>query len=129
MIGLAEASRRALDRGHLAIAGYSLVAGWFEPLTLPAAVAVLLAGVPLVVMRLRRAVRPLPAGARPRPAVGLWLGLLAVFGLWELTAALWGNDAAHPTLSLLCDPALEHYPVRVLGYALWLLAGRWLVTR
>jgi hypothetical protein len=32
-------------------------------------------------------------------------------------------------LSLLLDPVLETYPARVLGYALWLAAGRWLVTR
>lgn len=129
MIGLTEARPRALDRGHLVIAGYSLAAGWFQPLTLPAAAAVLLAGVPLLLVRVRRPVRPLPAGARPGPAAALWLGLLAAFGVWELAAGLWGNDAEHPTLSLLCDPALEHYPVRVLGYVLWLLAGRWLVTR
>jgi hypothetical protein len=46
-----------------------------------------------------------------------------------VTAALWGNDLSHPTLSLLLDPVLETYPGRVAGWIAWLGVGRWLVTR
>jgi hypothetical protein len=45
------------------------------------------------------------------------------------TAALWGNDSAHPTFSLLVDPILDTYPGRLLGWFGWLATGRWLVTR
>jgi hypothetical protein len=55
--------------------------------------------------------------------------LAAAGAAWWLVAFRWGNDPAHPTLSLLLDPMLENYPARVLGYTLWLAAGRWLVTR
>jgi hypothetical protein len=57
------------------------------------------------------------------------VGYAMVFAAWEATAALWGNDAAHPTLSLLVDPVLATYPGRVAGWIAWLGVGRWLVTR
>ncbi|MDQ3765344.1 MAG: hypothetical protein M3460_28915, partial [Actinomycetota bacterium] len=65
----------------------------------------------------------------PRRAAALWLAPAIVGGFWWLVAFLWGNDAAHPTLSLLLDPVLDTYPARVLGYVGWLAAGWWLVTR
>ena len=52
-----------------------------------------------------------------------------LFAAWEATAALWGNDAAHPTLSLQLDPVLATYPGRIVGWIAWLGLGRWLVTR
>ncbi|MHA6792626.1 hypothetical protein ACVGVM_03760 [Pseudonocardia bannensis] len=118
-----------LDRWDAVITGYALLAALARPLTAPAAVAVLVPGVLLLALRARRPVAPLPSTARPRPGVALWLGLGAVLGLWEIVAIAWGNDADHPTLSLLADPLLDTYPGRVLGYLAWLVAGRWLVTR
>ncbi|NMI02152.1 hypothetical protein [Pseudonocardia acidicola] len=118
-----------LDRWDAAIAGYALLAAPARPLTAPAAVAVLAPGVLLLVLRARHPVAPLPSTARPVAAAVLWLGLGVLFGLWELAAALWGDDAAHPTFSLMLDPVLATYPGRVLGYLGWLALGRWLVTR
>lgn len=118
-----------LDWSIPAIVAYALVAALFEPLTWPAAVALLVPGLVLLAARLRRRAAPLPAAARPERAGLQWGGLLIAFSAWEVVAWFWGNDAEHPTLSLLLDPALEHYPVRVLGYLGWLAAGRWLVTR
>lgn len=112
-----------------AIVAYALIAALFQPLTWPAAVALVVPGLVLLVLRLRRGVAPLPVSARPGSAGLQWGGLLIAFSAWELVAWFWGNDAEHPTLSLLLDPTLEHYPVRVLGYLGWLAAGRWLVTR
>ena len=63
------------------------------------------------------------------PNARVWVVLAVLGAAWWLVALLWGNDPAHPTLSLLLDPALETYPGRVLGYAVWLAAGRWLATR
>jgi hypothetical protein len=121
--------RMRIDRWDAAAAGYALVAAVCAPLTAPAAVAVLVPGVLLVVLRATRPVRALPAGGVPAGAAALWLGLIAVGGVWWLLAFLWGNDPEHPTLSLLLDPMFETYPGRVLGYAIWLAAGRWLVSR
>jgi hypothetical protein len=118
-----------VDRWDAAIVGYALIAAVFEPLTVPAAVAVLMPGVLLLALRATRPVRPLPSGAVSPEAVALWLALVAAGAAWWLVAFLWGNDPQHPTLSLLLDPVLQTYPARVLGYAVWLAAGRWLVTR
>jgi hypothetical protein len=117
------------DRWDAVIVGYALIAAVFEPLTVRAAVAVLIPGVLVLARRATRPVRPLPSGAVSPGAAALWLALAAAGAAWWLVAFLWGNDPQHPTLSLLLDPVLETYPARVLGYALWLAAGRWLVTR
>lgn len=110
--------------------GYALVAALFPPLTPAAAVAVLVPGaVVLGLWATRRAPARSPAAAAPRAATLVWLVLAGLGTVWWVLAFAWGNDADHPTLSLLLDPVLETYPARVLGYALWLAAGRWLVTR
>ena len=108
---------------------YALIAALCRPLTSEAAVAVLVPGLVLLAIRVRRPVRPLPPRAHPRAAVRQWTGVLLAFAVWEAVAWRWGNDADHPTLSLLFDPALEHYPVRVVAFLGWLTLGHWLVTR
>jgi len=110
-----------------AILGYALVAASCRPLTLPAAAAVLAPGVALLVIGVLRRPRSVELvgwrGAAP------WIALAAVCGLAELALFVWGNDAAHPTISMLADPALATYPGRLLGYGLWLGIGAWLVSR
>lgn len=107
---------------------YAVPAALCRPLTAPAAVAVLLPGFALLAWAAWRPGRPTRA-ACPWPSVLPWVLLALLFGGWELTAALWGNDSAHPTFSLLVDPILDTYPGRLLGWFAWLAAGRWLVTR
>jgi hypothetical protein len=128
MVATGFAPLRRLDRWDALIVGYALVAALFPPLTPAAAVAVLVPG--LVVLALR-ATGPLPTRERAasRPATAIWLALAALGTGWWLVAFAWGNDADHPTLSLLLDPLLESYPARALGYTLWLAAGRRLVAR
>ena len=109
---------------------YALVAALCPPLTWPAAIATLAPGAMLVAARMARPVSPLPGSAEPARAGMQWLGLLGVGALWELVAALWGNNSTHPTFSLLVSPLFEqHYGVRVAGYLCWLALGRWLVSR
>jgi hypothetical protein len=119
--------RVRLDRWDGALVGYAALAALCPPLTAGAAAAVALPAVALVVLAARRG-PPRRVVLAPRHAAP-WVGVLVLFGAWELTAALWGNDAAHPTLSLLLDPVLATYPGRVVGWVVWLGAGRWLVTR
>jgi hypothetical protein len=112
---------------YVAIAGYALLAALARPLTLPAVFTVLAPGLALLWWGARRAPnRFVLAG---RATTGTWIGLGAVFCIWELVALFTGNDPAHPTFSILTDPLLDTYPGRVAGYALWLCTGAWLVSR
>jgi len=123
--------RPPVGRRHAAVVAvvvaYALVAALTRPLTGAALVAVLVAGAPLCWAGVRR--RPLraePVGAR---SAAVWLGVGGLAGAFELGVLLGPDDAAHPTLSTLADPALSTYPGRVIGYLLWVGAGLWLVSR
>ena len=116
------------DRWDALIVGYALLAALARPLTAPAVLAVAWPGVLLLMVRARRPVarpsEPLPGGA-----VATWATLAAAVAGWWLVAFTWGNDAEHPTLSLLLDPLFDTYPGRLAGWLAWLGTGRWLVTR
>jgi hypothetical protein len=119
----------ALDRWHVATVGYAALAALCRPHTMPAAVAVVVAGLGLFVLGARRRATGVPPLRPPRPALVQWAAVVLLIAAWELVAFVWGNDADRPTLSLLLDPVLDTYPARFLGWVAWLLAGRWLVTR
>jgi hypothetical protein len=68
--------------------------------------------------------RPAARGGRLDRTHLPWLLWLLAFGVWELVALLRGDL----TISLLMDPVLVVYPLRVAGWALWLWAG-WLLVR
>lgn len=110
-----------------AIGLYALAAALARPLTDPATWTVLLPGFALAVHGFRRPPRRVVRTDRRTAAT--WIGLGLVFCAWEVVAFYWGNDQAHPTLSLLADPALETYPARFAGYVIWLGTGAWLVSR
>ena len=124
---MAAASRRP-DRWDALIVGYALLAALARPLTAPAALAVVGPGVLLLAVRARQPVAR-PGGPLPGAAVAVWATLAVGVAGWWLVAFTWGNDADHPTLSLLLDPVLDTYPGRLAGWLAWLGAGRWLVTR
>jgi hypothetical protein len=109
------------------IVGYALAAAIARPLTLPASFTVLVPGLALVVWGTRRV--PNRTAKTTRSTVATWFTLLGLFCVWELVAFGWGNDQAHPTLSLAFDPVLENYPARALGYVIWLSTGAWVATR
>jgi hypothetical protein len=110
------------------IIGYALLAALARPLTAPAVLAVAAPGVLLLVVRARRPVAG-PAAPLARGATVAWSAVAAGVAAWWLVAFTWGNDVDHPTLSLLLDPVFDTYPGRLLGWLVWLGAGRWLVTR
>ncbi len=110
-----------------AVVVYALVAAACRPLTWPALVAVLVAGVPLCWIGVRRRPRRAePVGGR---SATVWLGVGGLAAAFEAGVWLGPDDSAHPTLSTLADPLLSTYPGRVLGYLLWVGAGLWLVSR
>jgi hypothetical protein len=110
-----------------AVVTYALVAALCRPLTTPALVAVLAAGIPLCWLGVRRP----PRRAQPvgRRSAVVWWGVGGLAAAVELGIWLGPDDAAHPTLSTLADPVLSTYPGRVLGYLLWIGLGVWLVRR
>jgi len=101
---------------------YAALAALCRPLTVPAVVAVLLAGAVLVAVAVRPRVRPRRPTC-PRRSVLPWVVLALLLVGWELIAVFWGNDSAHPTLSLLLDPVLDTYRGRLVGYLGWLFIG------
>ncbi len=124
---IADGGRRRRAAVVGATVAYALLAALCRPLTGPALVAVLVAGLPLCWIGVRR--RPRRAGPVGRRSAAVWLGLAASAVAFELALWLGPDDEAHPTLSTLADPVLSTYPGRVLGYLLWLGSGLWLASR
>lgn len=102
-------------------------AGWvistWQPGTAPVAVAVAVAGPPMLLLALT-------AGAE-RSDVGTWWPWAAVgvaICLWELASFLQQSDPAtpnpdHPTLSAILEPLFDHNPGRAAITITWLAAG------
>jgi hypothetical protein len=119
--------RVRLDPWDAVLVGYATLAALCRPLTIAAAVAVALPGIALVAVAARR--QSPPRAVLPLRQVAPWVGLVVAVAAWEAAATLWGNDAAHPTLSLLLDPVLATYLGQLVGWIAWLGVGRWLVAR
>ena len=102
---------------------YAAIGATFASHSVSALVAVLVPAVAVLVavlVRGRPRTRPKKLDRTHLP----WLFWLVAFGVWELVA-LFRNDL---TISLLMDPVLVIYPLRVAGWVLWLWAG-WLLVR
>lgn len=125
--------RQHLRRGRLSapIGGHGgrwcrrCIAWWtagLRPFTLPALVAVGVAGVVTIVLGTggRR-----PFGPRPHAAEGLviWGVLCALLAGWELAAYLQQPRADHPTLSSLADHVIDWRPARALAFLAWIAVG------
>jgi hypothetical protein len=105
----------------------AVVAGLGAAFPIPSAVL-------LAVAVRRQPPAPVEPAPRDRHGLVLWPALVAAGLTWEAVAFVrqpdWSRaDPDHPTLSTLLDPFLEHGPLRVVGWALWLAAGWRLVTR
>lgn len=121
-----ERPRRPALLIRLLIVGacYAAVAATFRSHSLPALVAVLIPGAVLFALAALRS-RPGDATREPiRSGRLVWLVWAVVFGAWELVALL--RDEL--SLSLLMDPVLEVYPLRLAAWAAWLYVG-WLLVR
>lgn len=125
-------------RGVLLVVAAGVVAGLgaaFPTHGWPSTIMVLIPSAVLLVLAVRRRppdpVEPMP---RDRRGLVLWPALVAAGLAWEAFAFVrqpdWSRaDPVHPTLSTLLDPVLEHGPLRIVGWALWLAAGWRLITR
>lgn len=102
--------------------------GWSA--TLLVVVPVVVASVPAFRARPKR----IASTARLRRGVAVWSTLLVTALVWEGYAFVrqpdWTRPSdVHPTLSTLLDPALEQWPLRFVGWLVWLGVGWWLVSR
>lgn len=124
------AAERAEERGRPAMLvrfvvaglGYAAVAATFTSHSIPALIAVLLPGA-LVVPLAYRTARTTPTGRLRRTHLP-WLVWAVVFGAWEVAVLLVDGLS----FSLMMDPVLEIYPIRLAAWAAWLYAG-WLLVR
>jgi hypothetical protein len=107
----------------VAVLAYAALGATFASHSVSALVAVLVPAVTVLIAVLtvrRPRARPKKLDRTHLP----WLCWLVAFGAWELVALV-RNDL---TISLLMDPVLVIYPLRVAGWVLWLWAG-WLLVR
>lgn len=124
MAPILPAGTPARNRGGIRLAtwlAYAAFGASFASHTTGAMVAVLVPATVVLVAVLGRPSKPIPRLDRTHLP---WLYWLLAFGVWEL-AALFAGDL---TISLLMDPVLAIYPLRVAGWVLWLWAG-WLLVR
>lgn len=118
----AGAPARYLGGARLAAGlAYAALGATFASHTAGALVAVLVPATAVLVVSARARRGPVPRLDRSHLP---WVVWVLAFGAWEL-AALFARDL---TISLMMDPVLEIYPLRVAGWLLWLWAG-WLLVR
>ena len=128
----ASAAVRTWDRPLVMLPVFALIAavgGLFGSFTLSANLLVLAVGGTLIWLGLsgrvvrRPAERQLPSGAI------WWLVPVLTLALVELYAFSRHSTEDYPTLSLLADPALNHYLPRTACYFGWLTAFWGLIRR
>jgi hypothetical protein len=131
MLSIVQAIRSTPKRviaGTVLALTYGAVAGTFTTFTRPAEVATFLPGVAAVVVALVRAPAAVPADRRFAGWIA-WAVLVVIFTATELVALAAGANHAHPTISDLVNPWIDHDASRAAGFTLWLGFGYWLVRR
>ena len=114
---------------------YSWIAAGFRPFTTTEDVLVAIPAIAVLVL----ACRPSPASSPPifdqparrasRGSVAVWIALVVLATVWELTALFSSPRADHPTLSVIADDIMSVHPGRALMFLLWLALGWVLVKR
>lgn len=69
-----------------------------------------------------------PAGWWVWPVLGVTLGLVALWSFLHQVSPM-VDSPAHPSISSLVEPGLDHGLARLLALWLWLLGGWWLLRR
>jgi len=106
----------------------AMVGALFPPLSWSATVYVILVGGVLTGLGLSGWVPRRTGTATLSTAARWWLLPTGLFVVIEVADIYLGSTHAHPTLSVLMDPPLDRYPIRVAGYAVW-LSGFWALIR
>lgn len=105
----------------------------FQTHSWPSTIMVLIPAAFLLVVAARRPSVAIERDSTLRRALVLWPMLIGGTLLWEAYAFVRQPDWLlpshdYPTMSTLLDPVLEHGPLRVVGWLLWLGLGARLVT-
>ena len=114
---------------------YAVSAGTFGRYSWPATIAIVTPGLAMLAFSWRGPLPGAPDPIRPeRRGALLWAGVFVALALWELAAlllqpSLTTDSYAHPTISVLSDPALASHPGRSAILFAWLLVGWFLVGR
>jgi hypothetical protein len=100
----------------------------------PSTIMVLIPSATVFIIATRQPAEPQVRDASLTRGLVLWSVLIGAALLWEAYAFVQQPDWSlpshdYPTMSTLLDPVLEHGPLRVVGWLLWLGVGARLVTR
>lgn len=106
---------------------YAWVATGLRPFTLPALVAILAAGLAVILIGGRLSA---PVASRaPVRGTWVWLALGSAVTAWELQAFLQHPRSAHPTISSLMNNLMQNHISRAGAMLVWLAVGLWLARR
>jgi hypothetical protein len=124
-------SRRLLSvTGAVVVA---LLGASFQTHSWPATIMVLIPAAVVLVVAVRHRSPEVEGSGELRRGVLLWSILAGAVLLWEAYAFVrqpdWSRaNQDYPTLSTLLDPVLEHGPLRIVGWLVWLGVGWRLVA-
>ena len=129
--GLAVDAAPAWDRPIVTVPAFALLAligGFFPSFSVAANLYVLVLGGAIMWLGLSGRMPKRPSPARLSRAAAWWLVPASLLVAVEFSNFMLGSTYAHPTLSLLADPALQHYSARSFAYFTW-LGGYWALVR
>ena len=123
--------RTVLAGAALLVAG---IGASFQPHSWPSTIMVLIPSAALLIIAARQPAEPMTRDPRLTRGLVLWSVLVGAALLWEAFAFVqqpdWSQPSHdYPTMSTLLDPVLEHGPLRIVGWLVWLGVGARLVTR
>jgi hypothetical protein len=112
----------------------ALLGASFPTHTRPSTIMVLIPAAVLLVIAARRPSTVESQDVTVRRGLVLWSALIGATLLWEAITFVRQPDWSlpshdYPTLSTLLDPVLEHGPLRIVGWLVWLGVGARLVAR
>jgi hypothetical protein len=112
----------------------ALLGASFQTHSWPSTIMVLIPAAALLVIAARQPSTPVPRDPTLTRGLVLWSILIGAALLWEAIAFVQQPDWSlpshdYPTMSTLLDPILEHGPLRIVGWLVWLGVGARLVAR
>ena len=116
----------------------ALVVAWlgaeYQTHSWPSTIMVLVPSAVLLIIAARQPSAPMARDPRLTRGLVLWSVLVGAVLLWEAYAFVrqpdWSRPSHdYPTMSTLLDPVLEHGPLRIVGWLVWLGVGARLVIR